>query len=65
MKAQMEMSVLVKLIIVLVVLVVVLLFFTGGFREIGTTKFTAVANNSTPVVDTNISGLITDMKGYF
>ncbi len=65
MKAQMELSVLVKLVIVLVVLVVVLLFFTGGFREIGTTKFTAVANNSTPVTDTETGDLINDIKGWF
>jgi len=65
MKAEMELNTLVTLVIVLVVLVVILLFFTGGFRDIGSTKFAAFANNSTPVVDTNMSGLISDIKGYF
>jgi len=65
MKAQMEFSTLVKLVIVLVVLVVILLFFTGGFRDIGTTKFAGIANNSTPVVDTGIKDATGGIGGWF
>ncbi len=46
-RAQMEMSTLAKLVIILVVMAVVILFFTGGFKQIGTQKFVAAANNST------------------
>lgn len=65
MRAQMEISTLVKLVILLVVLVVILLFFTGGFSEIGTGKFAAVANESTPVTDTGIEDLTGDVGGWF
>lgn len=46
-RAQMEMSTLAKLVIILVVMAVVILFFTGGFKQIGTQKFVATANSST------------------
>lgn len=65
MKAQMELSTLVKLVIVLVVLVVILLFFTGGFRDIGTTKLAGVANNSTPATDTGIKGAVGGIGDWF
>ena len=64
-KGQMELSTLVKLVILLVVLAVILLFFTGGFKAIGTEKFVTVANESTPTPDTGVSNLSTNITGWF
>lgn len=64
-RAQMEISTLAKLVIILVVMAVVLLFFTGGFKQIGTQKFVAAANNSTTATGTGISDTISNLIGSF
>lgn len=64
-RAQMEMSTLAKLVIILVVMAVVLLFFTGGFKQIGTVKFVATANNSTSSSGFDMSTFVSGISGWF